>query len=135
VTVTVVFDATALAHYAGVDGRALTVGEILAEVADDALATIAIPVLAIAEAVHLLDSNDDDLARLSRMLDPDELPIAHVPVRADDGESLGRIYARVGDLPSAHAALVSVENQSAPILTADGDRYRAARLGLDILDL
>jgi hypothetical protein len=135
VTVTVVFDATALAHYAGVDERGLTVGEIIAEIADDASATIAIPVLAVAEAMRLLVANDDDLVRLARMLDPDELPVAHVPVRADDGESLGRFYARVGDLPSAHAALVSAENQSAPILTADGDRYRAARLGLDILDL
>jgi hypothetical protein len=134
-TVIVVFDATALAHYGGVDGRGLTVGEIIAEVADDASATIAIPVLAVAEAVCLLGANDDDLVRLSHMLDPDEFPIAHIPVRGDDGESLGRFCVLVGDLPSAHAALVSVENQSAPILTADGDRYRAAKLGLDILDL
>jgi hypothetical protein len=39
------------------------------------------------------------------------------------------------DLPSARAALASRAYQSAPILTADGDRYRAATAGFDILDL
>jgi predicted nucleic acid-binding protein len=135
VTVTIIFDASALISYATLGEGGLTVGEIAGEVADDAAATIAVPVLAVAEARYALDTRGDDLIRLSRLLDPDETPVVSVPVNADDGETLGRIYARLGDLPSAHAALVSLENNNAPILTVHGVRYRSAKLGLDALDL
>jgi hypothetical protein len=92
-------------------------------------------VLAVAEAWNLLRKHEDEAARLSWLLDPTRSPVAHLPVGSDDGRSLGVLYGVMGDLPRAQAALVSRAHMSAPILTADGDRYRAVTAGLDILDL
>jgi hypothetical protein len=134
-SVTVVFDATALTRYATLDRGGLTVGEVIAEVVDDPAATIAVPVLAIAAAIRGVSGKTDDLARLARLIDSDLTPVARIPVGANDGEVLGEIYREIDDLSCAQAAMVSLDNHLAPILTADGPRYRTARLGLDILDL
>lgn len=134
-SVTVIFDTTAITTYGALGKGALAVGEILAEVADDVTATIGLPVLAVAQAWSLASEDDDELTRLDRLLDPQRSPVAHLPVGAEHGRDLGDLFAVFGDLPRAHAALASMENADAPILTADGDRYRAAGLGLDILDL
>jgi hypothetical protein len=135
VTITVVFDASALTRYASLDRGGLTMGEIIAEVADDPAATIAVPVLAVAEAFRVVRGKPDDFARLTRLLDADLTPVARIPVGADDGEVLGYLYADLDDLARAQAAMVSLDHSLAPILTANGERYRAARLGLDLLDL
>jgi hypothetical protein len=131
----VIFDATALRAYAMLDAGALTVGEIVAEVAADASATIGLPVLAVAEAWSVFSKHETESTRLSRLLDPERSPVVHLPVGSDAGRNLGVLFGALGDLPCAHAALVSRAIQSAPILTGDGDRYRAATAGLDILDL
>jgi hypothetical protein len=135
VTITVVFDTTALTMYANIDRRCLAVGEIIAEVVDDPAATIAVPVLAVAEAFRLVQGKPDDLGRLTRLLDADLTPVVRIPVGADDGEVVGHLYGDLDDLTRAQAAMVSLDHNLAPILTADGARYRAARLGLDVLDL
>jgi hypothetical protein len=135
VSVTIVFDATALTCYARLDRGGLTVGEIVAEVADDPTATIAVPVLAIAVAVRHVGRKDDDLARLTRLIDSDLAPVARIPLGADGGEVLGELYREIDDLPCAQAAMVSLDHHVAPILTAQGALYRAAGLGLDVLDL
>lgn len=134
-TITVIFDATALTRYASLDQSGLTVGEIIAEVADDPTATIAVPVLAVAEAFRVVREKPDDFARLTRLLDGDVTPVARIPVGADDGEVLGHLYGNLDDLTRAQTAMVSLDHNLAPILTSDGERYRAARLGLDLLDL
>jgi hypothetical protein len=135
VTVTVIFDTTALTVYATMGKGALTVGEIVAEVADDASATIGLPVLAVAEAWSLLRKNGDEAARLSRLLDPVRSPVTVLPVASQDARRLGVLREVLGDLSRAQAALVSRANDSVPILTGDGVLYRAAAPGLDILDL
>src|SRR4051794_6803653 len=109
-SVTVIFDASALTAYATLGQGALTVGEILAEVADDVSATGGLPVLAVAQAWNLLRKREDEAARLSRLLDPTRSPVAHLPVGNDDGRSLGVLYGVMGDLPRAQAALVSRAN-------------------------
>jgi hypothetical protein len=134
-TVTVVFDTSALTAYATLGKGVMTVGEIIAEVADDASATIGLPVLAVAEAWSLLRKNKDEAARLSRLLDPAQSPVAVLPVASDDGRRLGVLRDVLGDLSWAQAALASRANDSVPILTGEGGLYRAAAPGLDILDL
>jgi hypothetical protein len=131
----IIFDATVLTQYARLDRGGLTAGEIVAEVADDPNAIIAVPVLAIAAAFRLVRGNDGELIRLADLIDMDLSPVARIPLSADAGEELGELYGDLDDLPCAQAAMVSIDHGMAPILTADGDRYRAAMLGLDILDL
>jgi hypothetical protein len=135
VSITVIFDATALTQYARLDRGGLTAGEIVAEIADDPAATIAIPVLAIAAAFRQVRGNNGDLIRLAELIDANLAPVARIPLTADAGEELGDLYGDLDDLPCAQAAMVSIDHGMAPILTADGDRYREAKLGLDILDL
>jgi len=134
-SVTIVFDATALAQYACLERGGPTVAEIITEVTDDPTATIAMPVLAVAAAYRRARGKDDDLDRLARLVDADLSPVARIPIGPDAGEVLGDLYGDLDDLPCAQAALVSIDHGMVPILTADGDRYRAAGLGLDILDL
>jgi hypothetical protein len=135
VTVTVIFDTTALTAYATLGKGVLTVGEVVAEVADDASATIGLPVLAVAEAWSILRKSEDEAGRLSRLLDPARSPVAILPVASDDGRRLGVLRDVLGDLSRAQAALASRANDSAPILTGEGRLYRTAAPGLDILDL
>jgi hypothetical protein len=80
-SVTVIFDASALTAYATLRDGALTVGEIVAEVADDASATIGLPVLAVAEAYSALCKQDDEAGRLNQLLDPSRSPVVHLPGR------------------------------------------------------
>jgi|ERR1051325_1896109 hypothetical protein len=125
-----VLDRTAIVAYATLGRGAITVGELMVDVAEMPEARIGLPVLAIA-AARLELTEPEDLSRLDQLIDLTR-PIA---VSADHGIAVANYSAPFGgDLALGQAVMVS-DALDVALFSAEADRISRALPTLTVFDI